>query len=102
VFLAQDAETGKQYRLQAKVVINATGVFADRIHQMDTPGLQSVLKQSQGTHIVIDGAHLQGSSALMIPKTRDGRVLFAIPWYKQLLVGTTDTPVSQVSKSRWR
>jgi glycerol-3-phosphate dehydrogenase len=92
--IGQDAETGKEYRLQAKVVINATGVFADRIHQMDTPGRKAVLKHSQGTHIVIDQAHLQGSSALMIPQTRDGRVLFAIPWYNQLLVGTTDTPVS--------
>jgi glycerol-3-phosphate dehydrogenase len=91
---AQDADTGKQYRLLAKVVINATGVFADDIHKMDVPGSKAVLKHSQGTHIVIDRAHLQGSSALMIPETRDGRVLFAIPWYKQLLVGTTDTPVT--------
>jgi glycerol-3-phosphate dehydrogenase len=93
--LARDVETGNQYQMQAKVVINATGVFADSIHQMDTPDRKAVLRQSQGTHIVIDQSHLQGNSALMIPKTRDGRVLFAIPWYNQVLVGTTDTPVAR-------
>lgn len=91
--VAREKENGNEYRLQAKAVINATGVFADAVQQMDAPGSRPLLRQSQGVHLVFDQAHFPAASALMIPKTSDGRVLFAIPWHRHIVVGTTDTPV---------
>ncbi len=91
--IASDLESGREYDLNAKVVINATGVFADQIHMMDDPGSKPTLRPSQGVHIVLDSSFLQSESAFIIPKTDDGRVLFAIPWYGKVVVGTTDTPM---------
>lgn len=95
--VALDLESSKSYSLQAKVVINATGVFVDPILQMDDPKQPSLVRVSQGAHIVLDRSFLPSSAALMIPKTDDGRVLFAIPWHAKLLVGTTDLPVDKTS-----
>jgi glycerol-3-phosphate dehydrogenase len=92
-----DMESGKALRLQAKVVVNATGVFVDDILKMDTPASRPIVRPSQGAHIVLDQSFLQGDSALMIPKTSDGRVLFAVPWHGKVLVGTTDTPLDEHS-----
>jgi glycerol-3-phosphate dehydrogenase len=94
---AKDLLSDAQYNLKSGLVINATGVFADTIHRMDDPSSQLTLRPSQGVHIVIDRSFLQGNSALMIPKTDDGRVLFAIPWYGKVVVGTTDTPLNNIS-----
>jgi glycerol-3-phosphate dehydrogenase len=90
---ALDVETGKLYSLTAKVVINATGVFVDDILQLDKPDARPTVRPSQGTHLVLNSKFLNGSAAIMIPKTSDGRVLFALPWHGQVLLGTTDTPV---------
>ncbi len=95
---AEDIISGKEYSLNARVVINATGVFADEIHRMDDPGSRPTIRPSQGVHIVFDNTFLNSSSALMIPKTDDGRVLFAIPWYGKMVVGTTDTPLDMISE----
>lgn len=92
-----DVESGKAHQLQAKVVVNATGVFVDDILKMDTPASRPIVRPSQGAHIVLDQSFLQGDSALMIPKTSDGRVLFAVPWHGKVLVGTTDTPLDEHS-----
>lgn len=92
-----DAETNKSYTLKAKVVINATGVFVDEILKMDVPTGRAIVRPSQGAHVVLDASFLQGDSALMIPKTPDGRVLFAVPWHGKVLVGTTDTPLNEHS-----
>lgn len=92
---AQDLETGKTYLLKAKVVVNATGVFVDPILKMDEPTQPSLVRVSQGAHIVLDRSFLPSSTALMIPKTDDGRVLFAIPWHGKVLVGTTDLPMDK-------
>lgn len=92
---ARDAETNREHRLRAKAVVNATGVFVDDVLQMDTPGAAPLVRPSQGAHIVVSGASLCRESALMIPETSDGRVLFAIPWHDHVLVGTTDTPLNQ-------
>lgn len=92
-----DAETDKSYTLKAKVVINATGVFVDEILKMDVPSGRPIVRPSQGAHIVLDPSFLNGDSALMIPKTMDGRVLFAVPWHGKVLVGTTDTPLDEHS-----
>lgn len=95
--LAKEMSSGDEFKLKAKVVISATGVFADDIAKMDNPASKPTIKPSQGVHIVLDGSFLQSSSAIMIPKTDDGRVLFAIPWYNEVVVGTTDTPVNAIS-----
>jgi glycerol-3-phosphate dehydrogenase len=81
----------KNYTINAKMVVNATGVFADKILQMDNPEAPKMIQPSQGIHLVMDLDFLGGTDALMIPKTRDGRVLFAVPWHGKLVVGTTDT-----------
>ena len=92
--IAQDMETGLSYQLRAKTIINATGVFVDDILKMDKPVGKPIVRPSQGAHIIIDRSFLRGNAALMIPKTDDGRVLFAVPWHGKVLVGTTDTPLN--------
>jgi len=91
--IAEDMESNKDYELKAKVVINATGVFSDTIRKMDDPKATKIIRPSQGVHIVLDKEFLPGDSAIMVPHTDDGRVLFAIPWHDRVVVGTTDTPV---------
>jgi glycerol-3-phosphate dehydrogenase len=95
--VARDSETGQKLNLHARVVINATGVFTDEILRMDQPIMERTIRPSQGVHIVLDRKFLAGDSAMMIPKTDDGRVLFAIPWYDKVVVGTTDTPIDTIS-----
>lgn len=95
--VAEDKETGKTYQLKAKAVINATGVFVDDLLQMDTPGSKPLVRSSQGVHLVFDRSFMSSADALMIPKTDDGRVLFAVPWHDKLVVGTTDTPLDEHS-----
>jgi len=87
---AGDMETGKQYKIAARCVINATGVFVDDILKMEDPEARDVVKPSQGIHLVMDRNFLRGEEALMIPRTSDGRVLFAVPWHNRVVVGTTD------------
>ncbi len=95
---AADRISGRKYEIKATAVINATGVFSDEILRMDNPAVQKIIKPSQGVHIVLNGEFLQGNSALMIPKTEDGRVLFAIPWYGCTVAGTTDTPLEKITE----
>jgi glycerol-3-phosphate dehydrogenase len=90
---ANDLQSNTTYLLRAKAVINATGVFVDDILLMNTPHADKLVRPSQGVHLVIDSSFLDSDSALMIPKTSDNRVLFAVPWHSKLLVGTTDTPI---------
>jgi glycerol-3-phosphate dehydrogenase len=92
---AQDSETGAAFECRAKVVINATGIFCDDLRHMDEPASSKILAVSQGSHVVLPREFLPGNSALMIPRTSDGRVLFAIPWHDRVVVGTTDDPVPQ-------
>lgn len=95
---AVDTLCGSEYALRSKTVINATGVFADLIHRLDDPESRPTLRPSQGVHIVLDGSFLKSNSAIMIPATDDGRVLFAIPWHDRVVAGTTDTPLARVSQ----
>lgn len=90
---AKDIETNEVFNLNAKTVINATGVFVDDILKMKGPKRSPLVKASQGVHIVLEKSFMEGENALMIPSTSDGRVLFAVPWNDHLLVGTTDTLV---------
>lgn len=88
---AIDNESHKSYVFNAKVVINATGVFTDDILQMDNADAKNTVRPSQGIHLVLDPSFLPGKDAIMIPKTADGRVLFLVPWHNRVVVGTTDT-----------
>jgi glycerol-3-phosphate dehydrogenase len=89
--VAVDQETGETFTIQSKVVINATGVFADEIIQMDEPGKKDLITPSQGIHLVLDKSFLPNKFAIMVPHTSDGRVMFAVPWHNHVVVGTTDT-----------
>jgi glycerol-3-phosphate dehydrogenase len=95
--VARDQETGTTHEIDAHAVINATGIFTDTIREMDDPNAPSTLRPSQGSHIVLDKSFLPGDSAIMVPKTDDGRILFAIPWNDRIVVGTTDVPIDDVS-----
>lgn len=88
-----DSENNQSYSIKAKVVVNATGIFVDLINRMDEPEHEKTVVPSQGIHIILDQSFLQSDSAIMIPKTTDGRVLFAVPWHGKVVVGTTDTPM---------
>lgn len=90
---AHDILNNTSHILHSKVVINATGVFVDDILLMNTPNADKLVRPSQGVHVVLDSSFLDSGAALMIPKTSDNRVLFAVPWHSKLLVGTTDTPI---------
>src|SRR5580765_4535096 len=89
----EDALSGETFSVSAKAVINATGAFCDAVREMSDGGSTPIVTLSQGIHLVFDRKFLPGDSALMVPQTSDGRVLFCIPWLGATLVGTTDTPV---------
>ena len=92
---ATDGETGESFRILARAVVNATGVEADSVRTLDEPRAAPSMSPSRGSHVVLDRSFLPGESAVMIPKTDDGRVLFAIPWRGKVLLGTTDMPVDR-------
>lgn len=94
---AHDAETGRESDIAARAVINATGAFADEVRRLDEPDAPRMIAPSQGVHLVLDGSFLRGNTAIMVPRTRDGRVMFAIPWHGHALLGTTDTPVESAT-----
>lgn len=87
----------KKLTVKAKVIVNATGVFSDTIRNMNNSTTSKIMTSSQGVHIVLDKSFLPGEAAIMIPKTDDGRLLFAVPWQDKIIIGTTDTPVKKYS-----
>ena len=95
---ARDVETGETFPIKAKAVINATGVEADSVRSLDDPNSKSTMSPSRGSHVVLDRSFLPGETGVMIPRTDDGRVLFAIPWRGRVLLGTTDQPVDHTSR----
>ncbi len=92
---AQDVESGKTYEISAKTVINATGVFADSVKKMDEPDVKEMIQPSQGIHLVVSKDFLPDKYAIMVPQTKDGRVMFAVPWHDKVVLGTTDTMVDK-------
>ena len=90
--MVEDVETGESIQVRAKVVVNATGIFVDGIRREDDPASPHLLRLSRGTHIVLPHQVLGDESAIMVPKTQDGRVIFAIPWLGSVVIGTTDIP----------
>ncbi|GGA84225.1 glycerol-3-phosphate dehydrogenase [Flavobacterium palustre] len=93
---AKDELSNQEYVIKSKVVINATGVFADTLLQKLEGHAEVTIAPSQGIHLVLNKSYFKGLSAMLIPKTSDGRVLFVIPWHDKVLLGTTDTPVKEV------
>jgi glycerol-3-phosphate dehydrogenase len=93
-----DAESGEEITLNARCVVNACGIFVDEVMSMDAPEHRKMVTPSQGIHLVFDKKFLPGDYAVMIPKTSDGRVLFAVPWHDKVVVGTTDImrPVAEL------
>jgi glycerol-3-phosphate dehydrogenase len=89
----EDRLTGQSFRINAKAVVNATGVFTDELRVADSPDAPPVMRWSRGTHITLDGGLLPRGHGLLVPETADGRVIFALPWLGKTLVGTTDVPV---------
>lgn len=88
-----DQETSTEYEVSAKIVVNATGAFCDAVRKLADPQAKPLISPSQGIHLVFDQTFLPGGMALMVPRTDDGRVMFAIPWHGHTLVGTTDTAI---------
>jgi glycerol-3-phosphate dehydrogenase len=95
--LARDLESGEELTIQARVVINATGPFSDAVRRFADPAVKPMIAPSQGIHLVFNRSFLVGNTAIMVPHTSDGRVMFAIPWHGHTLVGTTDTPISEAT-----
>ena len=93
----QDIESGETFHAPAKVVVNATGIFTDAVRRLADPDASPMIAPSQGAHLVFDRSFLPGSNAILVPRTKDGRVMFAIPWHGHTLVGTTDTPLQESS-----
>jgi glycerol-3-phosphate dehydrogenase len=95
--LAEDTQTGEKREIKAKTIINATGVFTNSIMKMNDKVYKKYIVPSQGIHLVFDKSFLPSNYALMVPKTSDGRVLFAVPWHDKIIVGTTDTLIKSHS-----
>jgi glycerol-3-phosphate dehydrogenase len=95
--VAVDGETGERFAVAARVVVNATGIFADEVRRLADPDAPAMIAPSQGIHLVFEKSFLRGNAAIMVPHTSDGRVLFAIPWHEHTVVGTTDTPIEAPS-----
>lgn len=93
--VVRDTFTGQQMEVEARAVINAAGPFSDSVRRMDNPDAKAHIQPSQGSHLVLDRRFLPGDTAIIVPKTPDGRVIFAIPWHGHTLVGTTDTPLQK-------
>lgn len=91
----RDRETRDAAHLHARCVINATGPFCQELRRKDDPDASRLIAPSQGVHVVLDHSFLAGETAMMVPHTRDGRVMFAIPWKGHVVVGTTDTPIAE-------
>jgi glycerol-3-phosphate dehydrogenase len=95
--VAIDGETREKYVIEARSVVNATGIFTDETRRLAEPGVESMMVPSQGIHLVFERSFLTGDTALLVPHTDDGRVLFAVPWHNRTLVGTTDTPIDSIA-----
>jgi glycerol-3-phosphate dehydrogenase len=95
--IARDHESGREFPVRGKVIVNAAGPFSDAVRRLAEPGVPTLIAPSQGIHLVFPQAFLPGDSAIMVPHTSDGRVMFAIPWHGHTVVGTTDTPIPAAS-----
>jgi glycerol-3-phosphate dehydrogenase len=88
--MVEDRESRERFLIRASIFVNATGPFSDVVRQMAFRGVDMRLKLSRGVHILLPLPEEFGNEAILIPKTEDNRVIFAIPWQRRLLVGTTE------------
>lgn len=95
--VVEDLETGARHAVRTRCVVNATGVWVDSVRRMDGQK-GDLVAPSQGVHLVVDRDFLPGERAILVPKTRDGRVLFAVPWLGKTILGTTDTPRADLAE----
>ena len=92
-----DTESGEEFSIQGRAVINAAGPFSDAIRSMDDYNRDTMISPSQGVHLVLPRELFPGDTAIIVPKTSDGRVIFVIPWHEHVIVGTTDTPIAEAT-----
>lgn len=92
---ARDEESGSCVQIFAKVVINAAGIFSDNIRHLDNPKSAARMVPSQGVHLVLPASFLDSKTAILVPHTDDGRVIFLVPWHDRVIVGTTDTALKK-------
>jgi glycerol-3-phosphate dehydrogenase len=88
----RDGLSGTELAVRARHVVNATGVFSERVEELlgGTPAVQ--VEPSKGVHLVLSREHIRlGEAALVLPETEDRRILFLVPWGTRVLFGTTDT-----------
>lgn len=95
--VVRDSETGDEIECRARGVVNATGPFCDAVRRLDDASADPIVSASQGVHLVLPESFFPGSTALIVPKTPDGRVVFVIPWRRRTVIGTTDTPLAEAS-----
>jgi glycerol-3-phosphate dehydrogenase len=93
--VARDTASGEEFVVRSRCVFNTTGVWADGLRRMADPTAPAIIQVSQGSHVMVESRWMPASAALLVPKTPDGRVLFAVPYKGQLLVGTTDRPLPE-------
>ena len=95
--VATDRESGREFEIRARAVVNATGIFVDELRAADDPNAPKLLTHSRGSHIVVSREALGTSThAVLVPKTSDGRVIFATPWHDVVVIGTTDIETEAV------
>jgi glycerol-3-phosphate dehydrogenase len=90
----EDQISKSRFEVRASRFVNATGPAADTIRNLAKPGIPTRMRLSKGAHIVLPLELFPTSDALLIPRTDDGRVLFAVPWFDRLLIGTTEQEVT--------
>ncbi|CAF1935650.1 unnamed protein product [Brassica napus] len=86
--------TGKEFDSYAKVVVNAAGPFCDSIRKMVDEDTKPMICPSSGVHIVLPDYYSPEGMGLIVPKTKDGRVVFMLPWLGRTVAGTTDSNTS--------
>ncbi|HBZ59036.1 MAG TPA: glycerol-3-phosphate dehydrogenase [Sutterella sp.] len=91
-----DEESGRSFTVSASVFFNCAGPWVDTVRRLADPACDDLIAVSRGSHILVDASHLPSTSAMVIPKTSDGRILFCIPWHGMLEIGTTDIEQKQV------
>lgn len=93
----EDTTTNEKITVKATIFVNCTGAYADAIRLLANPEEETRIRPSKGVHIVLPKSFLKGKEAMLIPKTKDGRVVFVIPFENQVMVGTTDTPYANLA-----
>ncbi len=88
----RDQLSDEVFQVRSKIFINCTGAGADTIRKMANSDLTSRIMPSKGVHAVLPTSILHSKDAMLIPKTKDGRVVFAVPFEGSMLLGTTDEP----------